>query len=203
MVERQPPFAPLLPHGGEAGIAGVSRLAARAESAEPGSLLLQYWLEADLRRLRLPPPVPGAGRADRLWTHTCFEAFIRRLDSPHYLELNFSPSGEWAAYRFETYREGMAPAPLPQPPRLAVRCAGERLELEAEVDLRGVLAQPDRAALGPQAGNGSLRIALGTVVEDRDGGLSYWALRHPAGRPDFHHPDSFTLELAFPWNPAP
>ena len=202
MLERSSPFAALLPHR-DTPRAGVRRLAARAETAAPGSLLLQYVLEADLERVRLPAPVPGAGRADRLWTHTCFEAFIGRAESPQYLELNFSPSGEWAAYRFESYRQAMAPAPLVRSARLAVRCSGERLELEAEVDLRGALPQPDRAAVGPQAGSDRLRVALSTVVEDRDGGLSYWALRHPAGRPDFHHPDSFTLELAFPWNPAP
>jgi hypothetical protein len=32
-------------------------------------------------------------------------------------------------------------------------------------------------------------------VEDRSGSLSYWALRHAAGKPDFHHPDAFALEL--------
>lgn len=202
MLERNIAFAPLLPHRDAPG-AGVRRLAARADVAEPGSLLLQYVLEADLGRVRLPSPAPGGGRAERLWAHTCFEAFIGRADSPHYLELNFSPSGEWAAYRFESYRHGMAPAELPQPPRLALRSAEERLELEAEVDLSGVLPEPDRAAMRPGARIGGLRIALSTVVEDRDGGLSYWALRHPAGRPDFHHPDGFTLELAFPWNPAP
>jgi hypothetical protein len=32
-------------------------------------------------------------------------------------------------------------------------------------------------------------------VEDVDGILSYWALRHPAGKPDFHHTDAFALQL--------
>ena len=31
------------------------------------------------------------------------------------------------------------------------------------------------------------------VVETRDGDLSYWALRHVAGRPDFHHPHAFAV----------
>jgi hypothetical protein len=38
------------------------------------------------------------------------------------------------------------------------------------------------------------------VVLEEDGGalsgaLSYWALRHPPGKPDFHHPAGFALEL--------
>jgi len=37
---------------------------------------------------------------------------------------------------------------------------------------------------------------LSAVIEATDGSLSYWALEHPADKPDFHHPDSFALELA-------
>jgi hypothetical protein len=47
-------------------------------------------------------------------------------------------------------------------------------------------------------------VALCVVIEERDGALSgalsgafsYWALRHSAARPDFHHPDGFALEIA-------
>jgi hypothetical protein len=42
-----------------------------------------------------------------------------------------------------------------------------------------------------------LRVGLSAVIEANDGTLSYWALKHPAAKPDFHHPDSFVLELAF------
>jgi len=38
--------------------------------------------------------------------------------------------------------------------------------------------------------------ALSAVIEDDDGAFSYWALRHPPGKPDFHHPDAFALMLA-------
>jgi hypothetical protein len=40
-----------------------------------------------------------------------------------------------------------------------------------------------------------LRIALAAVIEDENGRLSYWGLRHPPGKPDFHHPDGFALEV--------
>ena len=36
---------------------------------------------------------------------------------------------------------------------------------------------------------------LTAVVEDDRGSLSYWALRHAPGNPDFHDPDAFALEL--------
>jgi hypothetical protein len=41
----------------------------------------------------------------------------------------------------------------------------------------------------------ALRIGASAVIEDDGGALSYWALRHPPGKPDFHHPDAFALEL--------
>jgi hypothetical protein len=43
-----------------------------------------------------------------------------------------------------------------------------------------------------------LRIALTAVVEDAAGELSYWSLRHAAGKPDFHHAEGFVLELHSP-----
>jgi hypothetical protein len=33
------------------------------------------------------------------------------------------------------------------------------------------------------------------VVEDEAGAFAYWALKHPPGKPDFHHPDAFALVL--------
>lgn len=177
---------------------GVRRVAAGAELAGPDSLRFQYVLEADPQLIRVPPPVTDAGRTDKLWAHTCFEAFVGLPDSPGYLELNFSPSGQWAAYRFDSYRQGMALA-LEGAPQVAIRRLAAALELQAEVQLgRSLLSTgPGRGGSRPR-----LRIALSTVVEDREGRLSYWAVRHPAGRPDFHHPEGFSLELELPTQPA-
>jgi hypothetical protein len=47
-------------------------------------------------------------------------------------------------------------------------------------------------------GASSLRLALSVVVEETDGRLSYWAITHPAERPDFHHRDGFVLPLEHP-----
>jgi hypothetical protein len=39
------------------------------------------------------------------------------------------------------------------------------------------------------------RAAVSAVIEQHDGAISYWALAHPAGKPDFHHRDGFVLKL--------
>ena len=61
------------------------------------------------------------------------------------------------------------------------------MELEATVRLE---------ALEDLRGAHRLKIALAAVIEDRDGRLSYWALRHAPGKPDFHHPSAFALEVS-------
>lgn len=157
---------------------------AGATCTSGGVILFDYRLEGDLGRIELPPAL-GPAWADELWRHTCFEAFVRG-DDEGYCELNFAPSGQWAAYRFARYREGMAPLSELPAPRIDVRRGTGVLELEAHVPLSGL---PGLAAAA------CLRLALSAVVEDAEGRLSYWALAHPSDRPDFHHPGGFALEL--------
>jgi hypothetical protein len=151
-----------------------------------GRLSLVYTVEGELAALRIPDPSPSR-RADGLWRHTCCEAFLKVPGGAGYYEFNFSPSTEWAVYGFTGYREGMAAVDAAKPPAIAVRRGPDRLELAAAVDLR---------ALIPALAGSGLRLGLSAVVEAADGSLSYWALRHPPGRPDFHHPDGFAATLA-------
>ena len=150
-----------------------------------GTLHCRYRLHGEMARLRVPQGRDGR-RADGLWKHTCFEAFINRADSAGYYEFNFSPALDWAAYRFEDYRLGMTAATLAQAPGLQVHRNSDTLELAATVHLAG---------LEPLCDAPALRVALAAVIEEEDGRLAYWALRHGPGNPDFHHPDGFTLEL--------
>jgi hypothetical protein len=141
-------------------------------------------LEADLSSLRIPEP-RSSRRADGLWRHTCFEAFVMAGEGPGYREFNFSPSGEWAVYSFHGYRDG-GELESELAPKIVARRTLNRLELEAQV-CRGFLPQ-----------GRPLRLGLSAVVEHADGARSYWALQHPPGKPDFHHPDSFAMQLALP-----
>jgi hypothetical protein len=38
-------------------------------------------------------------------------------------------------------------------------------------------------------------MGLSAVVKEASGALTYWALRHAPGKPDFHHSEAFALEL--------
>lgn len=181
----------LLPHP-DSRAPGVSAIRVEASRPTPNGLVLHYRLEGDLDGLRIPAPA-AAERTDGLWRATCFEAFVRIPGAEPYVEFNLAPSTQWSAYRFDRYRQGMAPADLPAP-RLATTSQGDGFALSAELDLA---ALPD---LRPEA---PWRLALSAVIEDAAGGISYWALAHPAGKPDFHHGDGFALVLAPPISPSP
>ena len=140
----------------------------------PRRLALRYLVSGDTAAIRLPA-TRAPERADDLWQHTCFEAFL--ANAPGYLEFNFSPSTLWAAWRFDAPREGRRNAAI-TPPKIETLIGFDRFELQAE------LAMP---VLGP--------MGLSAVIEEKNGNRSYWALAHPPGEPDFHHEACFALEL--------
>jgi hypothetical protein len=164
----------------------VRSVRVQVREEEPDTLVFHYSLDADMSHVRVPSS--GAGeRAGLLWKHTCFEAFVGPAEVPGYHEFNFSPSLDWAVYRFRAYREGMSPAEIGQAPKISVRRGGEGLELQAAVRLGHLPDLRDAR---------HLRISLAAVIEDEEGRLSYWGQRHPPGKPDFHHPNGFALEVA-------
>lgn len=163
----------------------VRAIEARARLAENGNLALSYRLRGDPEGIRIPEPaLPSA--SDGLWQHTCFEAFVAAVDGPEYREFNFSPSGQWANYRFSAGRQrdfGFIPAVAPQ---IAFHRCTDGLRLDAVI----------ASELLPAGA--ILNIGLAAVIEARDGSASYWALTHCAAQPDFHLRQSFSLTLQRP-----
>jgi hypothetical protein len=177
-----------LTHHSQTPSQAVHGLEVSVYSMQPGAIDLTYVLGGNLDRLRIPVQL-SPRRVDGLWQHTCFEAFVAVTGSAAYFEFNFSPSGEWAAYAFRDYRDGGAINDDKLDPKIVVRKEAETLELTA------VIRMGRLPAVHPDA---ILRLGLSAVIEDIDGQLSYWALKHPPGKPDFHHSDNFTLEIQPP-----
>ncbi|WP_202715868.1 DOMON-like domain-containing protein [Thiothrix subterranea] len=145
-----------------------------------GGLHLRYTLSGTLAALNIPrPQAPTA--TDGLWEHTCFETFIRVLGENRYHEFNFSPSSQWAAYAFRAYRERLA-WQAQQPPVISTAVRGNEFVLEA---LLASADLPDNCTQQPW------QLGITAVLETTSGEKSYWALQHPATRPDFHHNDGF------------
>ena len=166
----------------------VTRIEVEIARAGPATLELVYELTGRTEDLRIPSPALQ-DRTDGLWRHTCFEAFLRPGSGEAYLEFNFSPSGQWAAYRFSGRRAGMAPVEELPTPRIAFARAADALTLKVRLDLSGV---PELA------GAAAWSLGLAAVIETGPGAISYWALAHPPGKPDFHHPDGFACRVPAP-----
>ena len=148
------------------------------------SLVFAYIVDGKISDLAMPP-MAAATRADELWRHTCFEAFVAVSPIVAYYEFNFAPSTQWAAYRFSGYRTGMCVATEIDAPEILVESSSKRYVLQASLELDSTLLS--------QAS--TLRLGLSAVIEESNGHRSYWALVHPPGDADFHHSDCFALEV--------
>lgn len=151
----------------------------------PSTLVMRYFVTGKISDLLLPP-VTASTRADELWQHTCFEAFIGASPGNAYYEFNFTPSTQWAAYRFSGYRSGMHIASEMSTPRIEARSGDAFYELQVSVELDRLPGLPDDA---------TWRLGLSAVIEETSGRKSYWALAHPPGEADFHHSVCFAREL--------
>lgn len=163
----------------------VQSITVEVSKINRSSLHFCYRLTAELVSIRFPQPTKHS-RRDELWRHTCFEAFVSLPGVTQYSEFNFSPSTEWAVYNFDDYREGMRQAPF-SPPNINMTSSKDLFELSAEIDLE---------TLGSVAPDRELQLGLSAVIERIDGQMSYWAIKHPMPKPDFHHRDGFALVLS-------
>lgn len=164
----------------ETPCAAIERIEARLDHGARGGWSIQFRMTGDARRILAPLRAPGSSpeRRDELWRHTCCELFVRDTTGSGYREYNFAPGGDWAAYGFSDYRARRVSLETP-PPRIVLERSPAALTVSV------TLGETPFAA--PEAG---VRVGIACVVETTTG-LSYWALAHAPGRPDFHHERSF------------
>jgi hypothetical protein len=163
----------------------VTRIEVEARRTGVG-LALRYIVTGTIEDLALPKQARPL-RTDDLWKHTCFEAFARGVGDEAYCEFNFSPSTEWAAYRFSKYRreDALDIGEVSAPP-IVMRESSTHFQMDVAIDLSRVAELPKRAPW---------RAGVTAVIEEKSGQKTYWALAHPQGKPDFHHADGFVLQL--------
>ena len=161
---------------------GVSAVDVRIALTEDGLLTAVYTLSGSLEGLWLPASA-APSRRDGLWQETCAELFIRKPEADEtYLEINFSPSSAWAAYQFDGYRSGMNV--------LDVAAPNIKTELSNGVmEVTVVMTLPAAWQLS------AMLVGASVVVSEEKDNMSYWAIAHPPGKPDFHHKDCFALQL--------
>lgn len=133
----------------------------------------RFRLEGDVDRIKVPEAAPSI-RTDDLWKTTCFEIFWQPIGGTSYREFNLSPSGRWAAYDFDSFREGMRDAPVDA---ISLSVAN------ASVDGAGALELSANIACELPS---PAQVALNAIVEHRDGALQFWALAFAPGKAEFH-----------------
>ena len=148
---------------------------------------MTFRVDGEISQIKIPAPDVSRFNSE-LWRHTCFELFVSLKGGREYHELNFAPSGEWAVFAFSGYRDGGPFANESFHPQIALRSSPTRLELDAVASLD---------VLSPSYLRATLRIGLSAVMETSDE-YSYWALAHPAEKPDFHNADGFALLIDAP-----
>jgi hypothetical protein len=175
-------FLPLIHHSAHPP-REVIAVTARILGADDFWLRLRWRIEGT--QALVVPAFAGKGRADELWRTTCFELFLMPEGAASYCEFNLSPSERWAAYDFTSNRDGMSERPV------------ER-ELQGTMRLGSSFAIFDAAIPLSALPNGDCRMNVTAVIEEQGLVKSYWALAHPADKPDFHDPACFVGALPAP-----
>lgn len=145
------------------------------------SLKIIYKITDSKKLLDLPAPFAlqekDLRREDGLWNNTCFEMFIRPVDSKAYHEFNFSLKPAWNEYHFEDYR-------YPQPPKSCSDYSLKNFHWDGQilsVELNSFKLEE------------IFEISLTAVLKEKSGAVHYMALKHIGPEADFHHRESFIL----------
>lgn len=172
----------LLPHNRPDELVGL-RLAAAATRIS-SKLKFRYRLEGPIDNLIIPTFTEGSVRRDNLWKDTCFEAFWSMPAQNFYWELNISPNTNWNIYKFNSYRNGQKEEQYNHSLNFYISQTANSVSVGFSVEL------------DPQIPlNSEIELGFASVLKQKNGNLSYWALTHTAKDPDFHRRDSFLLKL--------
>jgi hypothetical protein len=147
-------------------------------------LSIEYQLFGDLSAISIDPSANPPSRQFQLWENTCFEFFIGIPGDANYWEFNLSPSGDWAIFALDDYRQGLrnelAFSSLP----FKVDRYPNYITLNLEFDLSEIIL-PEQ----------DLEMSVTTVIKSSQDQLSYWAITHSGEAADFHLRDSFKIKM--------
>ena len=129
-----------------------------------------YRIEGSLENIQWPKKKYTNG-SNELWHSTCFECFFGSASTSEYYELNQSPGGDLAFYKFAHYRGNKRSYDTPSAYTFSL--ALDEYECYARIDMP--LPYPPPFYIGPAA-----------IIKDRQNELHYFGISHPERGPDFH-----------------
>lgn len=147
-------------------------------------LAIAYRLSGHLDQVVIPSPSLSPTRQYDLWAATCLECFLSLPHQPHYWELNISPTGDWNVFHLDAYRQNLQETQAVTALPFQVQSATSTFTLTLRFDLTQIVSagQP-------------LQAGICAVIQSSQHSLSYWALTHCGPQADFHHRDSFILQI--------
>jgi len=150
--------------------------------------ILDFCFNGRIDQVFIPESIGTSySRGDQLWEDTCLEFFIKDNSTGHYIEFNFSPSGNWNSYFFEDYRKGMSKYYETSLLDLSSHTTNDTFSTKIHFQLeKSDLFNISTIHL----------YNISAILKLKNGDLSHWAHRHPkSDEPDFHHPFSFSKIL--------
>lgn len=140
----------------------------------------------ELPLIDLGHEIPQHKRVIKLWEKTCFELFIKN-QKDSYVEFNFSPEFEWNAFYF--VKKG---ATLTEYERID----SVKTDILLSLNVFHLIVQIDKRKFPDGFFDGNeLSAGVTSVVKQKNGSLSYWALSHEDTRPNFHDFRSFRYKF--------
>ena len=133
-----------------------------------------YTITGDLSDVNFPL-YKKERRENNLWENSCFEFFIAEKQTTEYREFNFSPSGKWNVYSFDSHRKNMKEEEKVKNVKIRTEREKNKFVLFAYVDFR--LAKP--------ASNYEFQLA--TILKTKDGIRHFFAIDNSSEQPDFHN----------------
>lgn len=145
------------------------------------SVYISYKLQGALSSLDMGTGTPKHARVIKLWEKTCFELFMKDANNS-YIEFNFSPDFEWNCFYFE--KKGN---PLAEYKRMEL----VKFDILFSNEVVHVIVELQKKMFPDHFFDGSLSMGITSVIKEKTGDLSYWALSHHDTRPNFHDFRSF------------
>ena len=135
---------------------------------------IEYEIIGDLSSYSFPKKTKQK-RANELWKDTCFELFIANYSSTEYYEINTSPSTEWNAYHFTSYKKEMRESDLFSPPRISFYQSDNRYTFSFEMTFRKNIFDKE------------LLINLAVILLDKEEKRHFYSINRQNSSPDFHN----------------
>lgn len=151
------------------------------------AVYISYKITGSLDELDLGDGTPVHERKIKLWEKTCFELFIKN-SKDQYIEFNFSPVFEWNCFFFNKKGDPLSPW---------IKIDHIASDILLSKDIFHIIVEIKKDQFPPHFFDVKQDMSAGitSVIKNKLGHLSYWALSHEADRPNFHHFDSFKYKF--------